>query len=110
MTPMRIAALIMVLLLAVAFAAQNTDAVHVSLLMWKPQASLAIVMALCLAAGFFVGLIAVLPSYLKGRRHARNLERQLAQLDTVDPVSAAQPRSMSGDVARRGPSEPQAAR
>jgi lipopolysaccharide assembly protein A len=110
MTPMRIAALIAVLLLAVAFAAQNTDAVHVSLLLWKPQASLAIVMALCLALGFLVGLVAVVPSFLKGRRHARNLERQLAQLDTIDPVSAAQARPMSPDVAGRAPSERQAAR
>jgi uncharacterized integral membrane protein len=107
---MRIAALIVVLLLAVAFAAQNTDAVHVSLLLWKPQASLAIVMALCLAAGFLVGLLAVVPSFLKGRRHARNLERQLSKLDTIDSVSAAQPNPMSADVAGRGPSERQAAR
>ena len=107
---MRIATLIVVLLLAVAFAAQNTDAVHVSLLMWKPQASLAIVMALCLAAGFLVGLLAVVPSYLKGRRHARNLERQLARLDTIDPLSAARPSPSSADVAGQGLSERQTAR
>lgn len=107
---MRIATLIVVLLLAVTFAAQNTDAVHVSLLMWKPQASLAIVMALCLAAGFLVGLLAVVPSYLKGRRHARNLERQLAKLDTIDPVSAARSSPISADVAGQRLSERQAAR
>lgn len=91
---MRIAALIAVLLLAVVFAVQNTDAVNVSLLLWKPQASLALVMALCLALGFLVGLLAVLPSFLRGRRHARNLERQLAERD----------------AAGQGPSERQAAR
>ena len=107
MTPLRIAALIVVLLLAVAFAAQNTDAVNVSLLLWKPQASLAIVMALCLALGFLVGLLAVAPSFFKGRRHARNLQRQLAKLDAV---SASQPSPMSPDVAGREPSERQAAR
>lgn len=110
MTPMRIAALIVVLLLAVAFAVQNTDAVHVSLLLWKMQASLAIVMALCLAVGFLVGLLAVAPSFLKGRRHARALERQLAELDVVDPLSASRPSPTSADVAGRGPSERQAAR
>ena len=89
MTPMRIAALIVVLLLAVAFAVQNTAAVNVSLLLWKSQASLAIVMALCLALGFLIGLLAVVPSYLKGRRHARNLERQLAELDPMESVSAS---------------------
>jgi uncharacterized integral membrane protein len=91
---MRIAALIAVLLLAVVFAVQNTDAVNVSLLLWKPQASLALVMALCLALGFLTGLLAVVPSFLKGRRHARNLQRRLAELD----------------VAGQGPSERQAAR
>lgn len=99
MTPMRIAALIILLLLAVAFAAQNTDAVHVSLLFWEPQASLAIVMALCVALGFLIGLLAVVPSFLKGRRHARGLERRLATLDTVDPISASQPTPRSPDVA-----------
>jgi uncharacterized membrane protein YciS (DUF1049 family) len=86
---MRIAALIFVLVLAVALAVQNTTAVNVSLLLWKSQASLAIVMALCLALGFLVGLLTVAPSFLKGRRHARNLERQLAKLDTMDSVSPA---------------------
>lgn len=81
---MRIALMIVVLLLAVAFAVQNTATVAVSLLGWKSQASLAIVMALCLALGFLVGLLAVVPSFLKGRRHARNLQRQLAQMGTVD--------------------------
>ncbi|HEX4969575.1 MAG TPA: LapA family protein [Steroidobacteraceae bacterium] len=109
MTPIRIAALILVLLLAVAFAVQNTGAVNVSLLLWKSQASLAIVMALCLALGFLVGLLAVAPSFFKGRRHARNLQRQLAKLDT-DAVSASQPSPMSADVAARGPSERQVAR
>jgi putative membrane protein len=85
---MRIAALIVVLLLAVAFAVQNTAAVNVSLLLWKLQASLAIVMALCLALGFLIGLLAVVPSYLKGRRHARNLERQLATSAVIAPPSA----------------------
>lgn len=110
MTPMRIAALIVVLLLAVAFAVQNTYAVDVSLLLWKMRASLAIVMALCLAVGFLVGLLAVAPSFFKGRRHARALERQLAALDAVDPLSASQPGPMSADVAGRGPSGRQAAR
>jgi lipopolysaccharide assembly protein A len=107
---MRIAALIVVLLLGVAFAVQNTGAVNVSLLLWKSQASLAIVMALCLALGFLVGLLAVAPSFFKGRRHARALERQLAKLDTIDAVSASHPSPMSADVAARGPSEQQAAR
>ena len=49
---MRVAALIVALLLAVAFAIQNTAAVNVSLGFWKAQASLAIVMALCIALGF----------------------------------------------------------
>jgi lipopolysaccharide assembly protein A len=105
---MRIAALIVVLLLAVAFAVQNTAAVNVSLLLWKSQASLAIVMALCLALGFLVGLLAVAPSFLKGRRHARNLERQLVKQDTMDSdrpsrkiVTAADTIPPSADIAHR---------
>ena len=93
---MRVAALIVVLLLAVAFAVQNTAAVDVSLLLWKSQASLAIVMALCLALGFIIGLLTVAPSFLKGRRHARNLERQLATMDSVSPSRKS---ARSADVA-----------
>ena len=78
---MRVAALIVVLLLAVAFAIQNTAAVNVSLGFWNAQASLALVMATCIALGFLIGLLTVLPNYLKGRHHARNLERRLAKLD-----------------------------
>ena len=95
---MRVAALILVLVLAVAFAVQNTAAVNVSLLLWKSQASLAIVMALCLALGFLVGLLTVVPSFLKGRRHARNLERQLATLDTLDSASPSRKGAASADV------------
>lgn len=96
---MRIAALIVVLVLAVAFAVQNTAAVNVSLLLWKSQASLAIVMALCLALGFLAGLLAVAPSFLKGRRHARNLQRQLSKLDTTDSVSPSRKTATSADAA-----------
>jgi uncharacterized integral membrane protein len=95
---MRVAALIVLLLLAVAFAVQNTAAVNVSLLLWKSQASLAIVMTLCLALGFLVGLLTVAPSYLKGRRHARNLERQLARLDTPDSVSPSRKSAQSAEM------------
>jgi len=97
---MRVAVLIVVLLLAVAFAVQNTAAVDVSLLLWKSQASLAIVMALCLALGFIIGLLTVAPSFLKGRRHARNLERQLASRETLDPVSPPRKSARSADHAR----------
>jgi uncharacterized integral membrane protein len=96
---MRVAALIVLLLLAVAFAVQNTAAVNVSLLLWKSEASLAIVMTLCLALGFLVGLLTVAPSFLKGRRHARNLERRLAALDTQDSVSPSRKSARSADVA-----------
>jgi uncharacterized integral membrane protein len=96
----RIALLIGVALLAVAFAVQNTATVAVSLLGWKSEASLAIVMVLCLALGFLVGLLAVVPSFLKGRRHARNLERQLARMGTVDPTVASQNMTTSADDAR----------
>jgi uncharacterized membrane protein YciS (DUF1049 family) len=95
---MRVAVLIVVLLLAVAFAVQNTAAVDVSLLLWKSQASLAIVMALCLALGFLIGLLTVAPSFLKGRRHARNLERQLAKHDTRDSVTPSRKSASSPDV------------
>ena len=86
---MRVAALIVALLLAVAFAIQNTAAVNVSLGFWKAQASLAIVMALCIALGFLIGLLTVVPNYLKGRRHARNLERRLAKLDASGSEQSA---------------------
>ena len=93
---MRVAVLIVVLLLAVAFAVQNTAAVDVSLLLWKSQASLAIVMALCLALGFIIGLLTVAPSFLKGRRHARNLEHQhsVEPADGVVPLDAVLHRAL----------------
>jgi hypothetical protein len=56
------------------------------------------VMALCLATGFLVGLLTVAPSFLKGRRHARNLERQLAKLDTPDSVSPSRKSAQSAKM------------
>lgn len=84
---MRLVIAVLALLLAVVFAVQNTEVVNVSLLLWQVNASLAVIMVVCLATGLLVGLVALAPTIYRGRTAARRLRQQLAELDAVDSAS-----------------------
>lgn len=78
---MRLIVYALVLLLAVVLTVQNTQVVDVSLLFWRPRASLAIVIALCLLLGLLLGFAALAPLIFRERRSARKLATRLAELE-----------------------------
>ncbi len=73
-------------LLAVIFALQNTITVTISFLFWQFTGSLALVLLVALAAGMLVSFLAYLPYLVHGqlstrrmRKHATELESNLAE-------------------------------
>lgn len=103
---MRLIIYALVLLLAVVLTVQNTQVVDVSLLFWRPRASLAIVIALCLLLGLLLGLASLAPLIFRERRSARRLETRLADLEAErhQPTSARPESSFDTPMAvDRGP-------
>ena len=70
------------LVIAVIFAAQNADVVILKVFAWRFEASLAVIIVLCFAVGVLVSLIALLPRVYKGRSHERRLNAKIADLET----------------------------
>ncbi len=69
--------LILLFLLAVAFGALNKAIVQVDFLVVQSQVSIALVAALFLAVGFFIGLVAMSARTLMLRRELRKLRKQV---------------------------------
>lgn len=76
------------LVVAVVFAAQNADVVTLRAFVWRFEASLAVIIVLCFAAGVLVSLIALLPRVYRGRSHERRLNAKIADLEARTPVAA----------------------
>lgn len=97
---MRTIFILVLVLAAVIFAVQNADVVTVDVAFWKLDASLAIVVALCVTAGALLGGLICMPRLYRMRAELRRLR---AQLTAVDPsatselvkakIRSAQPRS-----------------
>jgi putative membrane protein len=82
--------LLTLMLAAVTFAVQNADRVAVDVLFWRLDASLAIVIALCLTAGVLVGVLLCVPRIYRMRADHRRLRAQLAGLDDSGTSQANQ--------------------
>lgn len=80
---------------AVIFAVQNADVVTVDVLFWKVDASLAIVVALCVTAGMLLGALISVPRIYRMRTEQRRLRAQLAEVDSsaMSELSKAKVRS-----------------
>jgi lipopolysaccharide assembly protein A len=83
---MRIVLVLLLLLAAVIFAAQNATVVTITVLAWRLDASLAIVVAIALAVGAIGGLLAGVPRLYRMRAHEKRLRAQLADLGGDDPT------------------------
>jgi uncharacterized integral membrane protein len=92
--------LLLVMLVAVIFAAQNATAVTIDLFIWRIDASLAVVIASCFAIGVIAGFLFALPTIYRMRSHKRRLQAQLADLGADD---LSQPDTAAGSVAREPP-------
>lgn len=86
---MRTIILLTLMLAAVTFAVQNADRVTVDVLFWRLDASLAIVVALCVTAGVLLGILIVVPRIYRMRGDQRRLRAQLAELDGSRASQAA---------------------
>jgi lipopolysaccharide assembly protein A len=86
---MRTIILLTLMLAAVTFAVQNADRVTVDVLFWRLDASLAIVVALCVTAGVLLGILLTVPRIYRMRADQRRLRTQLAQFDNPTTSQAA---------------------
>lgn len=103
---MRLILLLLVMLGAVIFAAQNASPVTIDLFAWRIDASLAIVIASCFAIGVVAGILFAAPTLYRMRAHRRRLQAQLADLGAEDQgESGLQPapktQGLHRDAARR---------
>jgi putative membrane protein len=72
---------LVIALVAVIFALQNTAAITVSFLFWQFHGSLALVLIISLAVGALITIMALLPGILRGRWSLRKLRKQLAEVE-----------------------------
>ena len=97
---MRLILLLLVMVLAVIFSAQNATAVTIDLFVWRIDVSLAVVIALCFAIGVIAGILFAVPALYRMRTHRRRLQAQLADLGADD---VSRPDATAGSVPREPP-------
>lgn len=73
---------LLIAIVAVVFAVQNTAAITVSFLVWSFEGSLALVLLLTLLAGFLISLLASMPGLIRGKWNASRERKKLATLET----------------------------
>jgi len=73
---------LLIAIIAVVFALQNTLIVTVSFLFWKFTGSLALVLLLALAVGALISFLASLPALVRGKWSRRNLRKQATKLES----------------------------
>jgi putative membrane protein len=72
---------LVVAVLAVIFAVQNTATVTLAFLAWRINGPLALVLLVALAVGALISLLASLPTLIKGRLRVASQKRRLANLE-----------------------------
>lgn len=73
---------LVIALLAVIFALQNTQVVSINFLAWTFQSSIALEMIVTLIAGVLVGILAMLPSSIRSQLQISSKKREKAGLET----------------------------
>ncbi len=72
---------LLVAILAVGFAVQNSDATTVQFLVWKFQTPLAVALLLAMALGALISLLASSPSMIRSRNAIRRQKKQVSELE-----------------------------
>lgn len=72
---------LIIAILAVIFAVQNTALVTVSFLVWEFDGSLALVLLLALAVGALISFLASLPALIRGGFSRRSLRKRASELE-----------------------------
>lgn len=89
---MRLLIVLVVAVIAVVFAVQNVMVVPISVMFWRLEASLAIIIAVCIVLGALMGVLVSVPSTLRMRARERRLRTQLADLGVDDlDIETARP-------------------
>lgn len=78
---MRVILVIGIVLLAVVLTVQNYTVVTLNFFAWTMQASLAVVIVVCLAAGAVLASLAFAPGLIRSRSGLRKLERRIVELE-----------------------------
>jgi len=81
MVPVLLVLALLIAILAVIFALQNTALVAVTFLVWKFEQSLALVLLLAVAAGVLVGLLTLLPANLRQRFQLSGQRKKIEGLE-----------------------------
>ena len=81
---MRIALVVALIIAILAFviALQNTASVDVTFLFWDFRGSLALIVVCLLVAGVLIGLLALLPGFVRVSRQARRQQKRLTVLES----------------------------
>ena len=72
---------VLVVILAAIFAAQNSQIVTVTFFSWSQEGPLSVFLILALAIGLFLGLLVMVPSIFKRKKVARGLKKQVKVLE-----------------------------
>ncbi len=91
-------------LLAVVFALQNTTTVTITFLFWQFTGSLALVLLVALAVGILISFFAYLPSLLRGQLSMRRLRKHTTELESN--LAEHKQRLEEAQLKRQGQSSP----
>jgi putative membrane protein len=75
---------IIIILIVSIFSAQNADPVSISFFVWKFQASLAIVIFLCVLSGIIIGVTLMLLFRLRRQRKLKHIDPVSPQYKTIN--------------------------
>jgi len=84
---MRVLLVVLLMLAGAVFAVQNAAVVSVTVFLWRFEASLAIVIGVCVAFGTALGALVALPSLHRKSEHETSIQAQLAELDATDALN-----------------------
>jgi putative membrane protein len=99
--PLVLIAAIVLAILTALFAIQNATVITVSYLVWRFEASLALVLILTLGIGILIGYLATLPSSWRKSSQLRRTQRRQAELeDRVGPGGEDEAREARGSTVR----------
>ncbi len=93
-------------LLSVMFALQNNVPVTVTLLIWRFDSSLAVVLLIALACGAFVAAMVSSPAMIRGSWANSRQRRRITELESEQSQKARQISELESEVARLTPPAP----
>jgi uncharacterized integral membrane protein len=85
---MRFAFILILMVLAVALAAQNADVATINVFWWELRASIALIVVVCFVFGALVTGLVLAPQLYRRRASERALRARIATLEAGEPIGA----------------------